>query len=245
MTQREGKLQYLLLFLILTLLLTVSELTAGQLSGARNAAAANFLNTKVAEFDLQNQTIVDGVWKLARAPEPFAFGFENVLKKKLGDPDVPDPRFSLQLQDKTVREVLDELCREYSRFTWSMDGTTVNVFPRVIINDASYLLNRNLERYDLKNATDVDKGLFAMARELPPPFEQIAHAQAGGGDPYPPEPWTVTYYNLTVRQVVNRLALHGGSCGIWIFGGAQDFRSFGFFNTYLHCYKVSVDQRPC
>ena len=122
-------------------------------------------------------------------------------------------------------------------FTWSMDGTTVNVFPRVIINDDSYLLNRKLERYDLKNATDVDKGLFAMARELPPPFEQIAHAQAGGGDPYPPEPWTVTYYNLTVRQVVNRLALHGGSCGIWIFGGAQDFRSFGFFNTYLHCYK--------
>jgi hypothetical protein len=178
--------------LILTLLLAASELTAVQQSGTQNVPVTEFLNTKVPEFDLQNQTIVDGVWKLARAPEPFAFGFENVLKKTLRDPDVPDPRFILQLKDKTVREVLDALCQEDSRFTWSMDGTTVNVFPRVIINDGSYLLNRKLERYDLKNATDVDKGLFAMARELPPPFEQIAHAQAGGGDPYPPEPWTVT-----------------------------------------------------
>jgi hypothetical protein len=115
MTRRGSNLQYHAILLILTLLLAASELTAVQQSGTQNVPVTEFLNTKVPEFDLQNQTIVDGVWKLARAPEPFAFGFENVLKKTLRDPDVPDPRFSLQLKDKTVREVLDALCQEDSR----------------------------------------------------------------------------------------------------------------------------------
>ncbi len=51
-----------------------------------------------------------------------------------------------------------------------------------------------------------------------------------GDDPYPLEPWTVILENVTVRQVVNRLAEHGGPRGSG-FLAAKDFRAFGFFKN--------------
>lgn len=190
------------------------------------------LDAKVFHFELNNETVLDALWKLARGPVPFGFGFEKVLKNKLSDLDLQDPRFTFQLENKSMREILDALCQLDSRYTWSVDGATVNFFPRTILNDRSYLLNRSFPRFELQNATDVQNGLLAIVRQLPPPSEQIAQAQVGGDDPYPLEPWNITLEKVTVRQVVNRLAAHGGPYGIWIFGGAKDFRSFGFFNTH-------------
>ncbi|HKO04652.1 MAG TPA: hypothetical protein VJW51_07870 [Candidatus Acidoferrales bacterium] len=233
MTQTENYLK--LAVLLLALLLTVTWVggVGAQQTGSGLGQGAKFLEAKIPEFEIHNQVLLDGLWKLARGPAPFGFGFEKVLKGSLSDPDVPDPLLSLQLKDKSVREVLDALCQADSRYTWSVDGTTVDLFPRAVINDASYLLNRQLARFELRNATDVQNGLLAIVRQLPPPVEQIAQAQVGGDDRYPPEPWTVTFENLTVRQVVNRLAAHGGRCTAWIFGGARDFRAFGFFNTFV------------
>ena len=222
-------------FICLVLLLTVRSAgnVAAQQPGSEEGQDARFLEVRIPEFEVHNQTLVDGVWKLARGPAPFGFGFEKLLKHRLSDPDVPDPRLSLRLIDKSVRQILDALCQEDSRYTWSIDDAMVDLFPRAVINDGSYLLNRKLARFELRNATDVQNGLLAIVQQLPPPAEQIAEAQVGGGNPYPPEPWTVTFEDLTVRQVVNRLAAHGGECAVWIFGGANDFRAFGFFNTYL------------
>ena len=174
-------------------------LAGGQTESRESDAADKILSTMVPEFELNKQTLLEGLWDLARGPVPFAFGFEGVLKKKLADPDIREAQFSLVLKNRTVREILDALCQSDPRFTWSIDGATVNVFPRAIISDRSYLLNRDLERFDLKDATDVQQGLLAIVRQLPPPNEQIANAQIGGDDTYPPEPWTVTYNNLTVR----------------------------------------------
>lgn len=223
----------------LLILLTVPGRTptAAQQPRTKTETKGAFLDVKIPEFELRNETLSDALWRLARGPAPFAFGFENVLKTKLKDPEVPERRLRLRLKDKTIREILDSLCQADTRFTWSIDGTTVNVFPMTTVGRPSYLLNRRIEKFELKNATDVQQGLLAIVRQLPPPMEQVANAQVGGGDPYPPEPWTVTFNDMTVRQVVNRLALHGGPCAVWIFGGAEDFRSFGFFNTYRCTYE--------
>lgn len=196
------------------------------------ATKSTLLEAKVPEFELHNETLVDGLWKLAHGPEPFGFGFEKILKGKLPDPELPDPPLELQLKSKSFREIFDALCQADPRYTWSIDDGFVNFYPRAIINESGYLLNRRLPKFELKNATDVQNGLLAIHRQLPPPIEQIAQAQVGGDDPYPSEPWTITLANVTVRQVANRLAAHGGPYGIWIFGGAKDFRSFGFFNTH-------------
>jgi len=240
-----ANLKYAALLLLIALPVAMPDATAGQQSKGKGVPENKFLDAQVPEFELHNQTLVDGLWKLARTPMPFAFGLEKVLKKRLSDPEIQDPTFTFQLKNKTVHEVLDALCQMDPRFSWSMDGATVNVFPRAVVNDPAYLLNRKLERFELKNATDVQDGLLAIVRQLPPPLEQVANAQIGGADPYPPEPWTATLENLTVRQVVNRIAAHGGPCGIWIFGGANDFRSFGFFNTNPSPWLLkSKDSRP-
>jgi hypothetical protein len=207
------------------------------------------LEIKVPEFELRNETLLDGLWKLARQPVDFGFGFEKVLKGSLSDPEIPDPHLNLHMEAKTLREILNALCEADSRYMWSKDGATVNVYPRAIVNDPSYLLNRRFQRFELKNATDTQDGLLAIARQLSPPaIEQIAEAQIGGADPYPPEPWTLVLENVTVRQVVNHLAAHGGSHGIWIFGGSKDFRAFGFFNTrpspWLERPKESFGKNP-
>ena len=228
-------LKYAVLFLAMTLSL-FSQVAPTEQSDAEKGTKDKLLATRVPQFELHNQTLLDGLWKLARIPVPFGFGFEGVLKRDSTTPEIKDTQFSLQVKDKSAREVLNVLCEADSRYTWSTDGATVNVFPKDVVNDPSYLLNRKLQRFELKNATDVDDGLLAISRQLGPPGEQVAHMQMSGEDPYPPEPWTVTYQNLTVRQIVNRLAEHGGPCGTWTFGGSNDFRRFAFFNNLL-CSK--------
>lgn len=231
MTQIERCLKYALLFVVASCAVSLAS-TGARVRGAQNGPKDKFLDTQLPDFELHNQSVLDGLWKLARGPAPFGFGFEKVLKKRLADPEIQDTSFSLQMKNTTIRQVLDALCQQDPRFTWSLDGSTVNIFPKSTSDDPTYLLNRKLQSFELKNATDVQDGLLAIVRQLPPSLEQIAEAQVGGGDPYPPKPWTVTLVNLTVRQVVNRLATHGGPCGTWIFGGSKDFQAFGFFNTH-------------
>jgi hypothetical protein len=155
-------------------------------------------------------------------------GFEHELKSKQTDPPILDPRITLHLKTTTVREALDAMCRVDSRYTWSTDDKFINVYPIKTVNDASYLLNRRLMRLDLKELTDIQLGLLAIVNQLPPPREQVAVAQIGGDDSYPPEPWTTSYEDLTVRQAINRLVRHMGERGSWAFTGPADFRAFAF-----------------
>jgi hypothetical protein len=228
MMRRQGLLRQTWVF---PLLLAASACISSQ-AVVQNLPKEKPLDSRVPEFELNNETLLDGLSKLARGSVPFGFGFERMLKNRLSDPEISDTPLTLRLQNKSMREILDALCEADPRYTWSVDEGTVDVFPRAIVGDDSYLLNRRLRRFELKNATDVQNGLLAIARQLPPPVEQIAEAQLGGADPYPPEPWSITLEDVTVRQVINKLAAHGGPYGTWIFGGAKDFRAFGFFNTH-------------
>jgi hypothetical protein len=212
--------------LALFLLLAVPTYTPARLAAS--------VDEVVPKFSLQNGTFQYGLFEISRAV-PIGFGFEKVLKDKLSDPESPEPRFTIELRNKSVREILNALCTLDPRYTWRADkaemADIVNVFPINIGADPSYLLNRRLDKFEVHNVTDTLPVVFAIPQQLPPPFERIAEAQAGGSDPFPPEPWDLTLTNVTVREVINALALHGGAHAIWIFGGAKDFRAFGFFNT--------------
>jgi hypothetical protein len=197
---------------------------AGQGKAPEDAA----LSIEVPRFELTNQTIFDGVAKLSLERMPLALGFEGVLKAKFADPPIPDPHFTLQLENKTVREVLDTLCSLDTRYTWSRDELTINVYPSATMGDSSYLLNRHLDKLVIKDAPDPDHALLPIMQQLPPPKEQFGYGGIGG-DPSYKEPWTVTFENLTVRQAINRLASHMGPRSSWVFSGSQEFRMFGFF----------------
>jgi len=186
------------------------------------------LSKKISDFTMAKGTLLDGLKSLSSGPTPFALGFEEVLREKFADPAVPAPHFDLQMRNKTVREILNALCLADPRYAWSFEGETVNVYPRATANDARYLLNRSLAKFELDGITDIDQGLLAIVHQLPNPVEQVAHVQMGGDSSYPAEPWKASFQNLTVREAINHLVGHMGPRGCWIFHGSRDFRAFTF-----------------
>lgn len=189
------------------------------------------LNKRIAVLRLTQSTFLDALENLSSDPVPFAFGFEEVLRDRFADPEVREPRFDLLVENKTIREVLDALCAADSRYMWSSDGLTINVYPRATVDDADYLLNRWLPNLEINGITNVDQGLLAIVHQLPPPEEQVAHVQMGGDSSYPAEPWHASFQGLTVRRAMNRLVAHMGPRACWILHGSRDFRAFGFFRT--------------
>lgn len=107
----------------------------------------------------------------------MAFGFEEVLKEKFSDPPIRNPRFSVQLENATVRDILDTLCVMDYRYTWSQDGQAINVYPRATIGNPSSLLNRMVAKLEIKELSDPYGVLWLIADALPPPKEQVGYAQ--------------------------------------------------------------------
>jgi hypothetical protein len=203
-------------------------------SGQSEDHATPSWSERLPEFVLTDGTVLEGVKKLSSEQKGFSFGFENVLRAKFSDPPVTDVRFSLRLENKSVREILDALCEADRRYTWSAGDSFVNVYPLASVDDSHYLPNRKLAKLEIRNITDVEQGLLAIAQQLPPPEEQVAHVQLGGDASYPPGPWSRSFENLTVREAVNLLTNHMGARACWIFGGSLDFRSFAFFRWGFH-----------
>jgi hypothetical protein len=113
-----------------------------------------------------------------------------------------------------------------NRYTWSADGSSVNVYPREIIGNSSYLRNRELDSIALENINRPADALNTLTRLLP--GEQLGVAQAGPYNGYP-EPWSTSFSHLTVRQLMNRLSEHDGPRGGWIWSGSVGQRFFAYF----------------
>ena len=142
--------------------------------------------------------------------EPIAglhLGIEEVLRERFSE--VPDRsiRFSLTLENTTVRDIVETLCQFDSRYTWSTDGPSIDVFPRETIGNSSNLLNHGLEEIRLDKIADPHEALTPLAKLLP--GEQLGYAGIGGGSSHP-EPWSTSFKQLTVRQLMNRISEHIG-----------------------------------
>ncbi len=185
------------------------------------------LEQKVSHFELSDAIFRDGIAELSSNPiEELHLGFEEVLRGNINDdPRTQNPHFSLHLKNKTVGEVLDILCDSDSRYVWSSDGVSINVYPKAAGANPSYLLNYKLERITATDIPNPDQALTPLARLLP--NEQIGYAGVGS-DPEYAKPWTVTFEHLTVRQFINRLAEHLGPRSVWIWQGSKNERMFTF-----------------
>jgi len=124
-----------------------------------------------------------------------------------------------------VRDIVDTLCQFDSRYTWSSDGSSINVYARAVVADPTYFLNREFEKLSLKDIPDPGQALTPLAKQFP--NEQIGYVQIGGDNRYA-QPWTVDFEHLTIRQFMNRIAEHAGSQTVWIWRGGKDSRMFTF-----------------
>jgi hypothetical protein len=188
--------------------------------------AAPPLNQRVEHFDLNDAILRDGVAELSSNPiEGLPLGIEEILRENINDnPRTQNPHFSLHLENKTVREILDALCDSDARYMWTTDGLSISIYPRATVGNATYLLNQELERINLINVPDPDEALTPLAKLLPD--EQVGYT--GFGDVQYAKPWTATFEHLTVRQLINRLAEHLGPRSAWIWQGSKRERMFAF-----------------
>jgi hypothetical protein len=197
--------------------------------GTEDLPSAPALSSRVAHFDLTDATLIDGLSKLSN--EPIAglhLGIEEIIQDKFPELTDRSVRFSLSLHDVTVRDIIDTLCKSDRRFTWSVDGPSVNVYPRETVGNSSYLLNRELDSIALKNIKGPSDALTTLMKLLP--GEQLGYRGIGIGiDNDYPEPWNAVFKNLTVRQLMNRLSEHNGLRGGWIWSGSRGQRFFAYF----------------
>lgn len=198
---------------------------------------------RVPSFHLQHATVFDGVAELTTIQSDLSFSFEEPLKAKFTDPPIPQAFFDLTLESRTIGEILDALCGKDTTYTWSRDGMMVNVFPRSVLSNSSYLLNRQVLPFQMQGATQPEQAVFAIVAHLAPPFEQIACAQIGGDTSYS-APLSSTFRGLTVRQAFNLTAIQLGPRGGWVFGGSQEFRTIGFHKETIHYSSKTETGRP-
>lgn len=193
--------------------------------GAENAGVSE---KRIARFQVNDAIFREAVSELSLEKVPgLHLGFEEVIRGRIQDnPRAVAPHFSLQLQNKSIGQILDALCTVDSRYKWSEDGGTVNIYPRDLEEDSSYLFNIRIDRLDLKDVPDPDQALTPLSKKIPD--QQVGYFGPGLGNNSYEKPWTTTFEDLTVRQFVNRIAEHMGSQTAWVWEGGKGERMFTF-----------------
>jgi hypothetical protein len=211
------------------LLWVLTAYNYGQTTSVRteDLQSAAALNERVAQFDVTDTTIIDALSRLSY--EPIAglhLGIEEIIRDPASEPTDRNVRFSLSLHGATVRDIIEAVCKSDRRYMWSVDGATVNVYPRETVGKSSYLLNLAVGTIALKNINGPTDALTSLMKLLPD--EQLGYAGIGVNNDYP-EPWSAVFSNLTVRQLMNRLSEHDGPRGGWIWSGSRGQRFFAYF----------------
>src|SRR5262245_39917991 len=72
--------------------------------------------------------------EIARLNQTFdiPISIEGILPKS---GTVTNPKFTAAIHHQTIAKTLDWLCTVDARYTWTRDGSMVNVFPRSTLND--------------------------------------------------------------------------------------------------------------
>src|ERR1700740_3626304 len=97
------------------------------------------LSNRLAHFDLTDATLIDGLSKLSNEPiNGLHLGIEEIIQDKFPEHTDRSVRFSLSLHDATVRDIIDTLCKSDRRYTWSVEGSSVNVYPRETVRYSAY-----------------------------------------------------------------------------------------------------------
>lgn len=188
------------------------------------------LRRVVRQFKVTDTTMLEAVASLSsELSAELHMGFEEILRAP--DSTNKNVRFSIDLQNASVEDILNTLCQFDARYTWSVDGASINIYPRVTADEATYLLNLVIDKIQLTNIPDPDKVFPPLHERLPK--EQLAYAQLGGDISYE-TPWTTRFEHVTVRQLMNRVAEHLGPRSSWILRGATTERVFTFQRGEFH-----------
>jgi hypothetical protein len=208
------------------LLASTSSLSRTQVKGAD---LADPVEQRVGPITLENEYFVDGLAKLNAQTRGVGFAIE-FLGGKTNLPPPADSRFTTERSAGTLRDALDWLCALDPRYTWKLEGRTINLIPQDRLSDANYFFNRKLSGLkfvDLKSANDL---LGQVFRPVAKPTESVISLSDAGSFS---KPWTATFENITVRDALNRIAENLGAGHGWMVYGNDETRIINFYDLLL------------
>jgi hypothetical protein len=192
----------------------------------------------VRALTLNNASLQEALAVVARE-SGLGIGLEEILKDGLSDPPRPEVRFSAAIPAESLSHVLDDICNRDGRYTWAINGHTINVFPKKVVGDGAYFLNRRIGHLVFDKISDSSTAVFFTMKQLPGPLEQIAMMQTGGSMRFP-TPLKADLSDVTVREALNRIAEQFGEGHGWTLSGAHRFRFVQFQTTIVLPDKMKV-----
>jgi hypothetical protein len=193
------------------------------------------LAAKITALGLDNQTIFDGFAKLSQIAR-MGFSVEKELTRKAHPVLPPVLRFTATVKNVSLAQALDWLCKLDARYAWTSDGYTVNLFPRDIRNDPTYVLNQKISPFGMEDTASVTAAVIQAGRHASPP-QQIA-VMALGNTQYP-KPTNLTFSNVSLREALNQIARSLGPTYGWQFSGTEEFHYVVF-----HDYLIPSESEP-
>jgi hypothetical protein len=191
---------------------------------------------RIGGLRLEDQNVLAGIVAATRSAG-LPLSVEYPLGEKISGPAPPAKTVTATVSPGTVKQVLDQLCDLDPTFTWIRNGKMVNVIPRGLENDPGYVLNRKVDELTFENVRQADDAVMKIVGQLPGPREQIAVLEAGVSLDFA-RPWTTTFKDVTVREVLDAIAQQFGPSWGWQFSGGQDFRMVTFHES------LSVNPSP-
>ena len=181
------------------------------------------LNQIVQSAQLRNETIFDAIARLNQAFD-ISVSIEGILP---ASGTVANPKFTTEIENRTIGDVLTWLCTLDARYTWIRDGNMINLFPRMFLNDKNYFFNRLLPELHFQDARDSGDAAIDIVHRLGDPNEHLIFMGIGGTQSFA-KPWTATFHDITVRQALNRIAQQLGPTYGWQIGGTMHQRMIMF-----------------
>ena len=201
---------------------------------------------RIAGIQLNEQSVIDGVAMLSQRAN-VVVSVEFPLGETISGPAPQLRTFNKEIEPGTVSEVLDRLCSLDPTFVWIRIGDVLHVLPRVRVNDPSYVLNGRFDEVSFHNVSEASDAIMRMVGQLPGPREQLAVMQVGPSLDFA-VPWKATLRDVTVREVIDRVAYQLGSAYSWQLGGADDFRIVTFHEKLLpkpsRSKPIAANEKP-
>jgi hypothetical protein len=215
----------------LTAALIVVSLGIATVRGQEPVVSADPLQQRVPSITLGNQDVIDGAAILSQNIG-LAVSVEHELGVSMSDAAHQPRVFNTTVGPGTVSEILDGLCTLDQTFTWKRTGNMINLLPRSVANDPSYLLNRKIDDLRFQDVREADDAVMKMVDQLSGTREQVAVMEVGTSLAFT-RPWSTAVHNVTVREALNLIASQLGPTYGWQFSGARDFRIVIFHQRIL------------
>jgi hypothetical protein len=209
------------LFIVVLILCPLAPLTSGQtrmydrLPACRVASGQTLtekLALKVDAFNSESKSIPMQLIEVAQR-------FSIPMGIEWADDSQDRPASPIQVQDTTVRHLLDQILSGQSGYQFQLDDDVVHVFAVRLVDDPRNFLNIRLRQFSLEKANMAAARFYLWGAIISNLHPRGGYAGGWGGQSiykdFDAAKITFSYRDLTVRQALNRIVEAEGNA-LWV-----------------------------